>query len=74
MTGSGSALVALFGSGTLFESGRERTRKSLTGGIGNAMEAALVSRRSYQRLWRHALREHLTVEQKLWPPRSRYER
>jgi 4-diphosphocytidyl-2-C-methyl-D-erythritol kinase len=70
MTGSGSALVALFGS----EAERERTRKSLTGGIGNAMEAALVSRRSYQRLWRHALREHLTVEHKLWPPRSRYER
>jgi hypothetical protein len=38
------------------------------------MEASLESRRSYQRMWRRQLREHLDPSEVLWPPRSRYAR
>jgi 4-diphosphocytidyl-2-C-methyl-D-erythritol kinase len=74
MTGSGSAIFAIYAS----ESRRERARKGLNGDrvFENCelLEARLVSRRSYQRLWRRALREHLDPNDDLWPPRSRYAR
>jgi len=78
MTGSGSAIFALYASAA----DRERARKVLAGDRvfrallngGRLEPARLVSRRSYQRLWRRQLREHLDPHDDLWPPRSRYAR
>ncbi len=73
MTGSGSALFALFRS----KAERDRVEKSL--GRDREFEgsrvipAKLVSRGSYQRLWRKQLAPHATAE-KIWPPQSRYAR
>jgi 4-diphosphocytidyl-2-C-methyl-D-erythritol kinase len=73
MTGSGSTIFALFSSreerasaGTILDGDR------VFRGCG-LREAELVSRRSYQRMWRRQLREHLNPNEVLWPPRSRYE-
>jgi 4-diphosphocytidyl-2-C-methyl-D-erythritol kinase len=73
MTGSGSTIFALFSS----QEARASAGKILDGdrvfsGCG-IREARLVSRRSYQRMWRRQLREHLSPNEVLWPPRSRYE-
>jgi 4-diphosphocytidyl-2-C-methyl-D-erythritol kinase len=74
MTGSGSAIFALFESATE----RERARTALTGNRVfrgcELIDARMVSRRGYQRLWRRQLREHLLPGDKLWPLQSRYER
>jgi 4-diphosphocytidyl-2-C-methyl-D-erythritol kinase len=67
MTGSGSAIFALYESA----GDRERARKMFG---GDAISARLVSRRSYQRLWRRQLRDYIAAGDELWPPRSRYER
>jgi 4-diphosphocytidyl-2C-methyl-D-erythritol kinase len=75
MTGSGSALFALFGS----QAERDLAGQVLEGqkvfqGC-RIMPAALVSRRSYQRLWRKQLAEHLSPQNEgIWPPPSRYAR
>jgi 4-diphosphocytidyl-2-C-methyl-D-erythritol kinase len=74
MTGSGSAIWAVF------RSRQERARANTSWEQDRAlrpfqaMAAALVSRRAYRRLWRYQLREHLDQQSDLWPPRSRYER
>ena len=74
MTGSGSAVVAIFCSKTE----RERVQKVLEGERVfedcRLLPAKLISRRSYQRLWRRQLRDFLAPDDKLWPPRSRYAR
>jgi 4-diphosphocytidyl-2-C-methyl-D-erythritol kinase len=79
MTGSGSALFAVFGS----KSERDTARKSLAGDRVfrdcRLIPATTVSGRSYQRLWRAQLAEHLAPvnearNESLWPPRSRYAR
>jgi 4-diphosphocytidyl-2-C-methyl-D-erythritol kinase len=74
MTGSGSAMFAIFRS----KAESERARTVLDGDRVlqgcQAMPAKLVSRRNYQRLWRRQLREHLVPGDELWPPRSRYAR
>jgi len=71
MTGSGSAIFGLFAS----VEDRERARKRLDGESGlQVTPARLVSRRTYQRLWRRQLRDHIVPGDDLWPPRSRYER
>jgi len=75
MTGSGSTLFVLFASK------QERARavqvlngdRVLVGGC-KVMHAELVSRKSYHRMWRRQLREHLNPSEVLWPPRSRYAR
>jgi len=72
MTGSGSTIFALFSS----REERAHAGKILDGdrvfrGCG-FKEAELVNRRSYQRMWRRQLREHLNPNEVLWPPRSRY--
>ena len=78
MTGSGSAFFAIF------ESERERQQaRGLLGGErvfeGRVLPAALVSRSSYERMWRRQLAEHLVPntfarnkKEEAWPPRSRY--
>ena len=74
MTGSGSALFGIYGSAAE----RDLARKVLEGdrvfGECRVMPAKLVSRRSYQRLWRKQLAEHLGPDDLIWPPPSRYER
>lgn len=74
MTGSGSAIFAIFGSCRE----RDRVEKVLKGnrvfGRYLVMPAAFVNRGSYQRLWRQQLRPHIRPDQSLWPPQSRYEK
>lgn len=74
MTGSGSTIFALFAS----KEERARAERMLNGdrlfGDCRIMESELVSRRSYRRMWRRQLREHLNPSEVLWPPRSRYAR
>jgi 4-diphosphocytidyl-2-C-methyl-D-erythritol kinase len=75
MSGSGSTIFALFGSA----SDRERALRSLSGDRVvdgcRLIEASLVSRRGYQRLWRRQLAGHLVpFKEDSWPLRSRYER
>jgi len=72
MTGSGSAIFAVFGS----RPERDRAEAVLKGdrvfGKYLVMPGALVSRGSYQTLWRRQLRQHMGADQSLWPPQSRY--
>lgn len=75
MSGSGSTLFALFAS----RADRERAVRGLSKDRAmkgcRLIEASLVSRGGYQRLWRRQLAEHLVpFKEDSWPPRSRYER
>jgi len=74
MTGSGSALFGIYGSAAE----RDLARKVLEGDRVfrecRVIPARLVSGRSYQRLWRKQLAEHLGPNDSIWPPQSRYER
>jgi 4-diphosphocytidyl-2-C-methyl-D-erythritol kinase len=78
MTGSGSALFALFSS----KAERDLVEKVLEGDRVfkdcRVMPASLVSGRSYQRLWRRQLAEHLVDDgaphDLLWPLPSRHAR
>ncbi len=71
MSGSGSTIFALFAS----DKDRERAVTDLSKDRVlkgcRLMDAELVSRRGYQRLWRRQLGKHL-AEEDVWPPRSRY--
>jgi len=77
MTGSGSALFALFAS----QAERDFARKTLQeDGVFwdcRVMPARLVSGNSYRRLWRRQLGEYIeqprTPDENLWPPRSRHD-
>jgi 4-diphosphocytidyl-2-C-methyl-D-erythritol kinase len=74
MTGSGSAVFAIFRSRTE----RERARRVLEGdrvvqGF-RLLPASPVSRTAYRRLWRRQLLEHVEPQGDAWPLRSRYER
>ena len=67
MTGSGSAIFAVFGSRT------ERDRaEAVLKGKHLVFLASLVSRAGYRRLWRRQLSEHLGGDESLWPLQSRY--
>jgi 4-diphosphocytidyl-2-C-methyl-D-erythritol kinase len=67
MTGSGSAIFAVFGSRT------ERDRaEAVLKGRHLVFPASLVSRAGYRRLWRRQLGEHLGGDKNLWPLQSRY--
>jgi 4-diphosphocytidyl-2-C-methyl-D-erythritol kinase len=74
MTGSGSALFGIYDS----VGERDLARKVLEGDRVfrecRVMPAKLFSGRSYQRLWRKQLAEHLGPNDSIWPPQSRYER
>ena len=67
MTGSGSAIFAVFGS----RMERDRAEAVLKG-KHLVFPASLVSRAGYRRLWRRQLSEHLGGDQSLWPLQSRY--
>jgi 4-diphosphocytidyl-2-C-methyl-D-erythritol kinase len=76
MTGSGSALFAIFGS----KAERDLVAKTLEGdGVFEdcrVVPASLVSGGSYQRMWRRQLAEFIsqprTPNENLWPPHSRH--
>jgi 4-diphosphocytidyl-2-C-methyl-D-erythritol kinase len=76
MTGSGSAIFAIFGS----RPERDRAEAMLKGdrvlGRYLVMPAELVNRGSYQKLWRRQLGQFLSdkigADQNLWPLHSRY--
>jgi 4-diphosphocytidyl-2-C-methyl-D-erythritol kinase len=76
MTGSGSALFAVFGS----KAERDLVAKTLEGdGVFEycrVVPASLVSGGSYRRLWRRQLAEYIeaprTPNENLWPPHSRH--
>jgi 4-diphosphocytidyl-2-C-methyl-D-erythritol kinase len=74
MTGSGSTIFALFSS----QEDRAHAERMLDGDRVfkgcTVSEAALVSRKTYRKMWRRQLREHLNPSEVLWPPRSRYAR
>ena len=70
MSGSGSAIFGFFG-------GRAAARDALGAGknpLSNerVFPFSLVSRVRYRSLWWRALKEH--IDQRTWPPRSRYAR
>ncbi|PWT99589.1 MAG: 4-(cytidine 5'-diphospho)-2-C-methyl-D-erythritol kinase [Terriglobia bacterium] len=66
MTGSGSAIFGLFRT----DAEACRARSGLAG--ENALRISLVTRARYRSLWWRALGQH--IDQKIWPPRSRYAR
>jgi 4-diphosphocytidyl-2-C-methyl-D-erythritol kinase len=74
MSGSGSTIYSLFSS----KEERARAKRLLDGnrvfGGCGIIEAELVSRRRYRRMWQRQLHEHLNPNEVLWPPRSRYAR
>jgi 4-diphosphocytidyl-2-C-methyl-D-erythritol kinase len=76
MTGSGSALFALFGS----RAERDLAEQSLVLDRvrdfqgSRVIPAKLVSQKSYQRLWRKQLAGHTIPGDPVWPPQSRYAR
>ena len=74
MTGSGSALFAIFGSEAEREKAQTDLEKIRMFQKCRVVEASLVSRGTYQRLWRRQLREHLAPSSSIWPPPSRYAR
>ena len=67
MTGSGSAIFAIFGS----SEDRDRAEAVLKGKY-LVMPASLVGREAYRRLWRRQLKQHLGGDKSLWPLQSRY--
>jgi len=67
MTGSGSAIFAVFGS----RGERDRAEEALKG-RHLVFPASLVSRAGYRRLWRRQLSDHLGGDETLWPLQSRY--
>ena len=74
MTGSGSAMVGIFGS----REQRDQARIVLEGDRVfrgyRVFPASLVSGAGYRRLWRRQLADHLVPDKNTWPPQSRYER
>jgi len=66
MTGSGSAIFGLFSDGGGVRKALDTLREE------RVFRFTLISRVRYQAMWWRALGEH--IDQKTWPPRSRYAR
>ena len=66
MTGSGSAVYGLFRTGKEVQTALKTFKSERT------FRISLVDRTRYRAMWWRALEEH--IDQKLWPPRSRYAR
>jgi 4-diphosphocytidyl-2-C-methyl-D-erythritol kinase len=66
MSGSGSAVFGLFRT----RDQAVRARNALSG--EKAIGISLVNRARYRAMWWRALQDH--IDQKIWPPRSRYAR
>ena len=74
MTGSGSAIFGVFRSAADRERARKVLERDRVFRDCALVPARLVARRSYQRMWRRQLQEHVVPNDDLWPPRSRYAR
>jgi 4-diphosphocytidyl-2-C-methyl-D-erythritol kinase len=79
MTGSGSALFAVFSSKSERDAARKSLERDRVFRDCRVFPASTVSGSAYRRLWRAQLAEHLAPESKAgndlpWPPRSRYAR
>jgi 4-diphosphocytidyl-2-C-methyl-D-erythritol kinase len=78
MTGSGSAVFAIFGSREERDRAGKRFEKDRDFEGFRVFRAALVGRESYRRQWRRQLAEHLLDHSRLdsnpWPLQSRYDR
>ncbi len=79
MTGSGSAIFGVFESRQKRDRAEELLKGDRVFGKYLVMAGELVSRRSYQRLWRRQLGQHIRpdrgrADQSIWPPQSRYAR
>ena len=78
MTGSGSAMFAVFDSRQERDEAAAQARKSFGNkrvyGQCDLIETQLVSRASYRKLWRRQLAPHLLADDSIWPPRSQYAR
>jgi len=74
MTGSGSTIFGIFESLEARERALEVLERDRVFRSCELIPARLVSRKSYQRMWRRQLREHIVLGDDLWPPRSRYVR
>jgi len=66
MTGSGSAVFGLFRTGAEVQNALNRLKGE------PAFRILLVTRTRYRALWWRALEQH--IDQRIWPPRSRYAR
>ena len=67
MTGSGSAIFAVFGS----RRERDRAEAGMKGKY-LVLPASLVGREAYRRQWRRQLKQHLGGDESIWPLQSRY--
>jgi len=74
MTGSGSAVFGIYGSVTERDLVRKVLEADRVLSECRMIPAKLVSGRSYRRLWRKQLAEHVGPNDSIWPPLSRYER
>ncbi len=79
MTGSGSALFALFGSKIERDAARKSLERNRVFRDAQVIPATVVSGSRYRRLWRVQLGEHLAPVnlgryESLWPPRTRHAR
>jgi 4-diphosphocytidyl-2-C-methyl-D-erythritol kinase len=72
MTGSGSAIFAVFGSRPERDCAEAILKGDRLFAKYLVMPGALVGRRGYQKLWRRQLHQHMGADQNLWPPQSRY--
>jgi len=72
MTGSGSTMFGVFGSRTERDRAEAVLKRDRVFGKYLVMPGTLVTRGSYQRLWRKQLGQHMGADQSLWPPHSRY--
>jgi 4-diphosphocytidyl-2-C-methyl-D-erythritol kinase len=74
MTGSGSALFAIFGSTAERDAAKESLEHDRVFGGCWVIPARFVSRRSYRRMWAAQLAGHAAEDELIWPPQSRHER
>ncbi|MSV35543.1 MAG: 4-(cytidine 5'-diphospho)-2-C-methyl-D-erythritol kinase [Bryobacterales bacterium] len=80
MTGSGSALFAVFDSAAGRDAARQILEEDRVSRGATVMAANLVNGRAYRRLWQRQLAQHLVPSRLaaesdlIWPPRSRYAR
>jgi 4-diphosphocytidyl-2-C-methyl-D-erythritol kinase len=74
MTGSGSAMVGIFGSREQRDRVRSLLQRDRVFRECRVFPASLVSGARYRRLWCRQLAAHLGPDENLWPPQSRYER
>ena len=72
LSGSGSSVFALFRLKTAAEQARKLLKGEHPFRDMQVVLASLVSRASYERMWRRQLKEHLPLDEAIWPPRSRY--